>query len=561
MVKMTPTKDDPFRKYYFIATVIITSAILLLLSSLTYYINDWPTDSEIAYIPAARGIFSSIFISHLHQLSNIPFDILYGKEAMIVGISVLQNLLHDSQSLFPNVLLLILATCLSGILIYLIMCSWFNPHIGFLSFILFIFSFWPYQYILLGAHPPFALMNLLLAIYFLSKEKTSLKLNLLSGIFFGIMLFSSPTALIYSPYYAAVYVYRERLLRKNEANLREILLRTLATGIGILFIFLIFTLPDPLAYIKSFLNYVNASKNGNHFQIAQSLAIQNAGILPNRGGGILWLLSYIYLMIPVLFTLYLFSLIYLLLNAGKKPSLLWLIIVSLSTPLAVEAAHVAQFGRNYFSWLIGIIFIICYTIFSIASTQSLSFTKKEKRIALELLGFFVIWYIGQNVFVFTQDVFPSRMASSHLYSWLKQHPHKNIYALSHHPYNKNTIQVMNNIKLKEKIKFGYIENIAAASDGYLVLAPITGKSIFSNCQFPDFQGDPALTDLIHSPEFNQFILAKFKTPASSRIWPQEEEYCSYLDLYLGKISAADRSWGYIWILDAGKLKNNRTNGK
>jgi hypothetical protein len=87
-----------------------------------------------------------------------------------------------------------------------------------------------------------------------------------------------------------------------------------------------------------------------------------------------------------------------------------------------------------------------------------------------------------------------------------------------------------------------------------MLIPVhTGKSIFVNCRFPDYMDDPALTRLIASGELDRYVAASFPTLASSRIWPQEEEYCSYLDLIENKITNHDRNLGYAWILDLKKL--------
>ena len=57
-------------------------------------------------------------------------------------------------------------------------------------------------------------------------------------------------------------------------------------------------------------------------------------------------------------------------------------------------------------------------------------------------------------------------------------------------------------------------------------------------------------------EWNKYVVASFKTMASSRIWNQEEELCTYQDLTLGRITDYDRRKGFAWILDAKKLQQD-----
>ena len=108
-----------FDKFYFAFVLGIVFLITIPLSMATYYINAWPTDSELAYIPSAAQLFNSPYLSQMHEVTR--FKILYGKETLILGIALMQRLLNDTTTLFPNVFLLLLATGISGVLIFLIL--------------------------------------------------------------------------------------------------------------------------------------------------------------------------------------------------------------------------------------------------------------------------------------------------------------------------------------------------------------------------------------------------------------------------------------------------------
>jgi hypothetical protein len=172
----------------------------------TCYINAWPSDSAASYIPTAAKLFEMRFFSqmhdlHLHGLSRLN---MRGKEALIVDIAILQRILGDTKSLYPNILLLILSCGLSSGLLFLIFKKFFNATAGFVAFVLFAFSFWPYMYVLLGAHQPLVLCNFLLSFFFLQRAGPRRVYLFLGGLFFGLTFFSSPPYYVYAVLRAAV---------------------------------------------------------------------------------------------------------------------------------------------------------------------------------------------------------------------------------------------------------------------------------------------------------------------------------------------------------------------
>lgn len=534
------------KKYYAPLTIIVSLAIAILLAISTWRICSWPTDSELAYIPAATHVFMTPFISDLHHSTLIQFKIMHGKEALVVAISIFQHLLNDFEGLFPNILALICATAGSGILIFLILRRIINHHAAFLGFILFSTCFWTYQYILQGAHQPLVMFHFLLSTFLLLKFDGRGRFYLSSGLALGLMLFSSPTAAIYLPYYLAAYIYQQQSL-KGKFPWKNQLLPLGLIGLGTVIVIILFTIPDPVENFKEFADFLSKSRSGNHFQTnEQSLNVD----LPVRGAGFIWIWKYFVLIMPILFGSYLLGIIYLLKKSLHSKTVLLLILMSLSTPLLVELMQVAQFGRNYFSWFLGILFIICYAVHYFFNQEH---PRKIRKGALALIVCMVVTHTVFNLKIFLNDVLPSRMATTYMHDWFESHSPQNNFAYILHPHNINTVNVINRPGEKNIIPFKRIKSIADAKDGYMIIPVHTGKSIFVNCHFGDFIDDPYLTRVMASGEFHKYVVASFPTLASSRIWPQEEEYCSYLDLIENDITELDRNRGYSWILDLKKL--------
>ncbi len=534
--------------------LLINLAIGIYLACTTIYINFWPSDSHNPYIPTAARLFQLHFLSQMHQL---PTEgqlkiVMHGKEALILAIALMQKILGDTESLYPNTLVLILAIQTSTILFYFIFEKYFGAAIAVVGALLFMTSFSSYMYMLLGAHPPLAMMNFLWAVVFIQNTHLSIIYSLLSGIFLGLMFFSSPTASLYLPYYLGFVIYE---FFKTETRPKIFQASSLIFA-GCLVVFLLFTLPDPLMSLRQFTKFLRFSQKGNNFVIYHDF-LSRYFSLPNdfRGGGWIWIIKYAWFVMPVLFFGYISSLIYLIVKAVKNRSwvIIMLIAISLSTPVDVEISKVVQFGRNYYSWLFGLIFLVCTALFYLKEE-----TKKHsilfQKISLGILYSFLTAHILFNSYYFLEEILPSKMATNKIYNWLLAHHTNVVYVYNDHPLNKNFVQFLNNPKYKTKIYFWTINTIKDARSGYILVPPITGKTILDECRGEDFANDPYLTQLFNSKEFSKYTAASFKTIATSRQWNQEEEICTYRDLIAHQISDQDRQKGYAWLLDADKLQ-------
>jgi len=541
------------RRHFLLFAVVLTFLLCGALAAATYYINYWPSDSQNPYVPTAAKLFQLNHISDIHRLPlpGILRINMHGKEALILGIALMQKLLHDPLSLYPNVLLLIIAVGGSAILIYLITSKILDAETGFIAYLLFFFSFWPYIYVLLGAHQPLSLMNFLLAGFFLLHATHRRIYYVFSGIFLGTMLFSSPTSPLYFPYYLGLLLYHEWPALQKQKNFIKIAMHALFILSGFILAFLFFTFPDPLQSMREYMRFINFSQHGNNFAIYHIYLERFFPASPDfRGAGWIWIIKYFFLIMPVLFSLYWMSAAYLFKIALQKKHLFLILALSISTPCLVEIIKVVQFGRNYFPWVVGILGLVSFSLYEIKHRLSAPSEKKIWRIGIILI---LTTHVIFNLTVFLKDIYPSRTVTTHIYNWCRQKDIRQLHAYYNHPLNKNIMQFLNNPKYKNKIKFYGIHHIAEASEGYILIPPITGKTIYVECRYDNFAEDPYLTELFLSGQLQKYVVAAFPTVATSRIWNMEEEICAYRDLILGQVSAADRQKGYAYILDAKKL--------
>ncbi len=551
---MSRASGDPKgRPLTLFCVVLLTLLICSALAAATYYINYWPSDSQNPYVPTAAKLFQLHYISDIHNLPlpGILRINMHGKEALILGIAIMQKILRDPVSLYPNVLLLITAVGICAILIYLIVSRLLDASIGLIVYLFFIFCFWPYIYVLLGAHQPLSLMNFLFAVFFLLSAAGRRFLYFLSGAFLALMLFSSPTAPLYLPYYLGFLICQalnsqgpKKLSQKSSFDILFILS-------GFLIVFLLFTLPDPWQSVKDFLRFVHFSQHNNNFAIYHIYLERFFPLsIDFRGAGWLWILKYFFLIMPVLFTLYWLSAIYLLKIAPQKKYIFLIFILSVSTPCLVEIIKVVQFGRNYFPSIVGILGLIGFSLYEIKHRLA---TRLGKRIFWIGITSILALHISFNLSMFLNDIYPSRTVTTHIYNWCRKNNIDQLFVYYEHPLKKNLVQFFNNPKYKTKMKFFGIHHIAEASDGYILIPPITGKTSYVECRYDNFAEDPYATELFLSGNFQKYVVASFKTAAASRIWNMEEEICAYRDLILGQVSPEDRKKGYAYILDAKKL--------
>ncbi|MCA9401077.1 MAG: hypothetical protein KC713_05585 [Candidatus Omnitrophica bacterium] len=536
-------------RIFLILTLSISLLTAIFLARETYYINYWPSDSWHLYIPAAKYTQDLTFISNIHK-QNI-FHSLHFKEILVLWVSFFQWLLNDFHSLFPNIIILIISNSVSGLMIYLILKKWLDPSVSFIGFLLFTGCLWPHLYMLLGAHQPLVMMNFLLAVFCLCYINTPWLACVISGICFGLAVFSSPTSPLYIPYYFfafLLFIFHARLI-----SAKNIFQSAGMIFVGACIVVLMITLPDPWKNTIDYFKFLAESQSENNFTHPNFIGVTAPDNLPQRGSGISWIIKYMFHTFPGLFSLYICSIFLCLYFSNKKWLAFIIVLFSLSTPVGAETVQAAQFGRNYFSWLFGIIVVCCLNLQNIKKLIQ----QKAPSQSSFLFSCLTLCVIGSililNIQKLFHDIIPSRMATNHIHDFIRALPENEIVSVyKNHPYNRNIIGHINNPKYDHQMRFRFVNTVSDVKEGYFLLPPLTGKSIWSDCQRRDFVEDPHLNQLLQSGTFPEYVIKTFPTIASSQYWIHEEEYCTYLDLELRQVSSADRVFGQAFILKFGK---------
>ncbi|MDP8267056.1 MAG: hypothetical protein P9M07_09005 [Candidatus Aceula meridiana] len=543
--------------------VVLSLIIGIGLATASWDIPFFPSDAEGYYLSAAAKVSDFSFPSEMHQGFDNPHMVwLHGKEALIIVLSFFQEIFGDYSSLRPLVILMIIAFCLSAILLFLIIRGYFGKTIGLICYIAFIFSIWPYVYVLFPKHQPFGLLCFLLSFYLLQKAKQNSMsgvLYFISGMFASLSLFSSPISPLYFPYYAAGFLYNQNILGWDARNFKirsvDSLKKICFILLGFFALFIYFNYPNVLSNIKAYFHYVYLNASQNHFYYNQPIFQKwvPGGIAISRGG-LVWIVRYFLLIMPVLFPVCITMACYVVWEAvlystiRKRIGTLGILLVCFSSPILAEIRGVSQYGANYFSSLIGFIMLIGF---------GLHMVRKRARNIKSLGGvvvFLLICHIGINIYLFASDVFPCRMAKTFVSNKIRSLGLKKFYTYGNSPNNPFFTSrlgqgVIDDMKL--------ISNISQAQDGYILIPPITTTSMYNcNTTQTDFDLDPYFNSVIRKKRLEKYAIASFKTIASSKLWSQEEEMLSYMHLVLGSVSKSDLEKGFAWILDGEKLKKD-----
>ena len=525
----------------------LSSVIAVSLAVSTYHIDFFPTDSCFFYLPAARKFLQNFIVADMYYVRDGYLLFIHGKEALVMGIALLQKLLGDSTSLFPNILLLIISIFISTNILFSVFRRYFGEIPALAGTFILMMSYWPYQYILMGAHPPFVLMNFLCAVFFIQRMEKPW-FSCLAGFFLGLMLFSSPTAALCVPYVLGFWAHHLYALKPKRSIFLSIL--WILAGMGTVMAYI--TLPDPVHYTRMFMGYLKSARSGSDFSYTDFSGFLQ---LPAdfRGAGWPWIWRYFALSQPILLFIYIMACTVVWTHQRNKGIALGLIVLSFSAPIAVEIVRAAQFGRNYFPFIFGEAFMVALAGHFVYREKERLSRRKVNALRLGVAAMAAA-YIVFNGWIFFADVWPSRMASNKVYQWLHRRGIREVYLYEAFPRSRYAVMFINNPKYREPIFLKPIKTIRDAKEGYILIPPLTGKHIWMDCCDRDFSRDPYLNELRNEGIIKTYILASFPSLASSRIWPQEAEICTYRDLVRKDITAEDRSWGRIFILDAGKLQ-------
>jgi len=549
--------------------VIISALVGLWLAVATWDMAFWPTDTEVYYMEATRNLPKINFISQMHQgFDQEFFRFLHGKEFYILLAFWVQQVTGDTATLRPFLLICILGTTFSGILIFWLGRKLWGRVAGWIVYLLFTFCFWPYQQILYTGHLPLGLFLFLSAsaVLFLCRGRALDNLwYFLSGVLLGLCFYSTTVAVLFFPYFVALYfLIVPRLAGFPVSRLSgypAILISGVFVLSGFFAIFILCNYPDVIANFKKYLEFVAISSSHSHFFYNQPVLIQwiSHPELPVRGGWI-WVIKYFLLVMPVIFPLFVGTVGFLMWRVFCPKTenkwrwlILGMIFLGWSSPLVAEIRGVAQIGRSYFPSIIGVLTVIGFAVFVFERYVRPRLAKPARQKMAFALAAVILAHAAGNVYLFFGDVYPARMGVTFLARKIRQDKIAEIFTYLRHPQRKNTLDCLP-FDLRQTIRFVQIESIMQPPRGVILVPPVTGDSIYlaAHTAFNDFAKDPFLTELFRKGNISDYAIASFPTLASSRIWQQEEEILAYKSLIL-KHGIYDPARTRVWLLDAGKI--------
>jgi len=555
--------------------VLFSLCLSAVLTVAVWDINFWPTDAEDYYLPAAVKLPQLKYVSQMHEsFDQERIKWLHGKEMFIVSTSWLQGLMRDTTTLRPMILVCILSICFSSILIFYITRFYWGTKVGLICYAVFSTSFWPYLYILFVKHQPLGLFYFLLALFLVQRaqmNRVGVLLYLCSGVSLCLSVYSSTTSSLYIPYWLVGFLYSLRLnfLNREEGieSVKRLFLSELPFLLGFAGTFIYFNYPHIAYNIKSYLDYVEISKNFNHFFYNQPVLIQWIAH-PDGGvrGGWLWVIKYFQLIMPVLFPFYVLCAGYLLTRCFWRTEkkgrvvlvLCGMIVLSFSTPLLAEFKGVAQYGANYFTVLMGMLMLLGYSLNIFEKGNWFQKMNPASRQVITVgLAVIFLTHAAVNFYIFLTDVYPTRMATTFLSQKIASLGTKEISTYIHHPYRLNMVDSLSP-KLIQQIRFKSIRHLLQPLNGYILIPPVSGNCIYKavHSTYNDFDKDIYLNELLRKGKLKDYAVASFKTMAASRIWPHEEEILTYRYLILNQTAQTDPAQGKVWLLDAKKIQQD-----
>ena len=171
--------------------------------------------------------------------------------------------------------------------------------------------------------------------------------------------------------------------------------------------------------------------------------------------------------------------------------------------------------------------------------------------------------------------FNPRNSTFSIASFLSRSPHcplsflsvsTNSFMLSYKQISGNTYDTLYNQSFFDNaetspslknLKINFIKSIGDVKDGWILIPGTTHKGGYFTeevVQHGDFNQDPILNELLETKKIEKVANVKFKTIyGSDKIWLQESDIISYLDLIAHDFSEKDRFRGYAWLLHSSKL--------
>ena len=324
-------------------------------------------------------------------------------------------------------------------------------------------------------------------------------------------------------------------------------------------------MPDLLESWRRFVIWFNCYQWAGHFNCYREFFAKRGIVLqdPTRGAGVSWVYRLFLRFAPFYVATYVAALVYLLFalvahgfSLGALGSIAGLTILSLSPILVGELSRGLHGAKSYYPGFLGLLILIAAAVHHV--DQQLSGSEFHRWFWLACwmsLALNAAW----NIRVFVTDVWPARMASVWLGKTLRR---LGITTFSTYrtPYNDAFVRMLPQEDVA-RCDIRQIKGLADAATRFVVIPGTSSKSLdmetheyaFSQ---GDFNEDPLLTQLIDTRRIEHYAVESFKTFGTSRMWTQEGDVISYLDLIRREVTEQDRWRGRAWILDMDKLRRS-----
>ena len=292
-------------------------------------------------------------------------------------------------------------------------------------------------------------------------------------------------------------------------------------------------------------------------------------VLPKnfRGGDMRWNFKVYNIFMPLLFPIYLLSVVGFLFislyefiylkNIYLFKNFIFFFFLSCLPTLIHEFTKGLKVAKAYYATFI--IFLIFPFIFiNHLQFSSLNIVENlEEKIIFFL--FLVCAIQAIHTFFIVKENLNSRLFVKHLYAFLLKNKINEFstYKTKYNEYfvdnmvysfpNKFKINIINNLKeLKNK------------KNKILIVPPITSKAFYFNTNYAfaidgNFNKDPDLVDLIRTKKIEKYAIKKFITMSSYKFYIYDDEVLSFRSIYLNQIKDEDRYKGHGWAIDLDSL--------
>lgn len=311
---------------------------------------------------------------------------------------------------------------------------------------------------------------------------------------------------------------------------------------GFILLFLIFTLPNIKINTKNYLRHILSPARKTRFEkYVEYFAKRGMNIGRDfRSPLFHWLTRVSWRVAPIqtllLISLFLITFIY---RTDMTSKILVLLASSLPVILG-ELTRSTRSLRTYSPSLMGIFLFLGYASASLNWPHVWIYLI----VATAIIGLHQFW-------LFFTDIYPARIAISNLIKELAKYNILEFYTYKT-SYNNSFVDA-----LKKKYIIHYINSIDDIKKGWIIIPPTNSRSPYMEgdpeALDGDYTKDPKLNELLTTRKIDKIATAKFKTLGSSKIWPQEADVATYMDLILKEVGENERFRGYAWLVNAENI--------